>query len=115
MKKLILILAITATACSSAAAGTTPAVASRLNALESKVTILEMQIAEIQKTYFGVLPSGKPLTSAPAMPGYALDSAERGRQALDECRELRERVYPLFSQGAEGNSKMISCFAKTCP
>lgn len=115
MKQFILILAFAAAACSTATAGTTPQVASRLNALESKVAILEMQIAEIQKTYFGVLPSGKPLTSAPGMPGYALDNSVRGAEAKAECTEVRDRVWPLFSQGADLNSKMISCYTKTCP
>ena len=33
--------------------------------------------------------------------------ANDGQLALPETREVRERIWPLFAQGAEANLKMI--------
>jgi hypothetical protein len=35
-----------------------------------------------------------------------------GSVALNEVRELRDRVWPLFSQGADANKQMIDKVAK---
>lgn len=108
MKYLTIFLLLTLSACAVAQAGPTPNANQRIAALEA-------QIAEIQKIFFGVDASGKIVTSAPGIPGYALDGAQRGAEAKAAVDELRERVWPLFAQGADRNHAMINCYQKTCP
>lgn len=38
--------------------------------------------------------------------------AADGQNALAEVRELRERVYPLFAQGADANAALIEKVAR---
>lgn len=86
----------------------------RIDVLEKRFIQMELELAELQGAFFGIDKNGKIVTSGPGIPGYGLDGSQKGIDALGEVRELRERVWPLYSQGADKNKDMIDCIGKVC-
>lgn len=83
-------------------------VPSEIDTLTSEIEGLRAEVDTLNQYMFGG--DG----TLPAKANSVARNSVEGHQALAETKELRGRVYPLFSIGPEHNAGIIQCYQREC-